>query len=1146
MYNIKGKNHRQLAIFGNPIVSINVALEKILKKKSRQQPLIVIDYQGLAADSLNQKTKGNLHKTKTQWLDANDRRKPVNIFRLRRSAYFRKILTHFFEQAFKYLQFEFSSTQIGWLVDFSWRIAGEGVITLGSLLQSLRNPQVVRWVASQSSPAQRTDRFIEALETMLQYPGVWSLSEGNNFLDIVDTLSANGTVWIECHAKKHELREHRIMTAMIEAIIVNSLCTLIKVADAGTVSPLCTIFYALPNAPPISASNELSSLVPGVEHIGLFYSSVPGMGCDWSPSTTACWVIGYDKQFKHRHDDHWFSEIEQLRLNKLKAGQIWVRPTNKEKAVTYRVKYTPPTIQLAHLYRIHANKRLKATGTLQFSSTVFGPSSNKKTHNKIYKNLCDKEYLRTQWLIVRKGKKDSHGIDGITIEQFDLNIEDELEQLSLELTNHAYTALPLKVLSIPKQDGTTRDIKIGCVRDRVVQQSIYTLLAPLFEPRFSKFSFAFRPGRNARQAIEYVSSLISTGKSWVVVADIQKCFDSIDHDILIKLISKVVADTDILNLIRQWLQTDFVDFYSVHPTEFGVPQGDVLSPLLANIYLHSLDKYFEIHGFTFSRYADDFIVLCDSEENAVKALESTKIFLQNILKLTIKPDKTDVCEVSTGFEYLGYKLTGKSICVIEARINKLKNKLYGVIRSLASKKSTLATKSNALVYFNALVRGVRNYYTAIKSDAIDTQMKYLDTYVVAIASNIISDNLAKDPAWVMRQRFFTLVSSDREVNDLVATLFHYYAPTEPVTAIKAQAVKSNIVIADEDSSEGTVETDIKLQHKRLYLNGNGQYISSKGNMLIVKRRKQLIYEIFFNDFTALFLQGYGVTLSADLVLKLSECGILVILASPYGKPVSTISPIFNKKSHLRRIQAIRSNTPDVMSAGISMLSAKIGNQASVIQYFARYKKRTLDDLYHSLSGAANQIRALAKTVKCLDLEVAGIKSTVMGYEGKAAAIYWSAVSTLIPKELGFVARRTRYAKDAVNMSLNYLYGMLYGEVWRAVVDTGLDPYFGIIHGSERDQGSLIFDLIEEFRAPFVDRLLLGMIGRGFLPRIGKNDCLLKKPRRQLRDNFLKQWNKEISWHSIKITPARLLARQTRNLAGLYTESERYKPFLYRW
>jgi group II intron reverse transcriptase/maturase/CRISPR-associated endonuclease Cas1 len=1143
MYNLKGKN-RHLAIFGNPIVSINITLGKVLKKKNRQQPLIVVDYQGLAAESLNQKTKGNLHKTKTLWIDANNRRKPVSIFRLRRSPYFRKILFHFFEQAFKCLHFEFSKAQLVWLVDFSWRITGEGVITLGALLQSLRNPQVVRWVANQSSPAQRTDRFIEALETMLQYPGVWSLSEGNNYLDIVNMLDANGTVWIECHARKHEIREHRVMTAMIEAIIVNSLCSLNKTAEAASELPACTIFYAFPNTPPLSAANGLTSLIPGAEHIGIFYSSSAEKGCNWPPSSTACWVIGSERQFTSCHDDGWFSEKEQLRLKELKPGQIWARPTNKEKAVTYRVKYTRPSVQLAHLYRMQANKRLKMSGILQFSSAVSDPSSNKKTYNNLYKNLCDKEYLRTQWLIVRKGKKDSHGIDGITIEQFGLQIEDALEQLSLELTNHSYTAAPLRVLSIPKQDGTTRDIKIGCVRDRVVQQSIYTLLAPLFEPRFSKFSFAFRPGRNAHQAIEYVSSLINSGKKWAVVADIQKCFDSIDHDILLKLISKIVADTDILNLIRQWLQTDFVDFYSLHPSEFGVPQGDVLSPLLSNIYLHSLDKYFEIHGFTFSRYADDFVILCDSEENANTTLKSTKIFLQEALKLSIKQDKTDVCALSNGIEYLGFKLTDKSISVIEARIKKLENKLYGVIRSLASKKSTLATKSNALVYYNALVRGVRNYYTTIKSDAIDTQMKYLDRYVEGVSSNIISDHLAKDPAWVMRQRFFTFVSSDREVNNLVATLFHYYEPQDSLIAIKPQADKN--IVVDESSSEESSEADIKLEHKHLYLNGNGQYVSYKGNMLVVKKRKQLIYEIAFSDFNMLFLQGHGLTLSADLALKLSECGIIVILAPSYGKPVSTISPISNKKSHLRRTQAIRSSAPDVMSAGISMLSAKIGNQASVIQYFARYKKRTLDDLYHSLSGAANQIRELAKTVKHLDLEVAGIKSTVMGYEGKAAAIYWSAVSTLIPKELCFVARQTRYASDVVNQSLNYLYGMLYGEVWRAVVDTGLDPYFGIIHGSERDQGSLVFDLIEEFRAPFVDRLLLGMIGRGFSPKIGKNDCLLKKPKRQLVDSFLKQWNKEISWHSIKITPARLLVMQTRNLAKLYTDSKIYKPFQYRW
>lgn len=152
----------------------------------------------------------------------------------------------------------------------------------------------------------------------------------------------------------------------------------------------------------------------------------------------------------------------------------------------------------------------------------------------------------------------------------------------------------------------------------------------------------------------------------------------------------------------------------------------------------------------------------------------------------------------------------------------------------------------------------------------------------------------------------------------------------------------------------------------------------------------------------------------------------------------------------------------------------------------------------------------------------------------------------MPRELGFPGRRTRDAIDPFNQTVNYVYGLLYGEVWRSVLCAGLDPYAGILHGSERDQGSLVFDVIEEFRAPFADRLALGMLGRGFRPHFGKEGELRLGTRRLLIRAFHRMWAKPIRWRGNPISPAQILTEQCKTLARTYLGEATYRPFQFRW
>ncbi len=274
---------------------------------------------------------------------------------------------------------------------------------------------------------------------------------------------------------------------------------------------------------------------------------------------------------------------------------------------------------------------------------------------------------------------------------------------------------------------------------------------------------------------------------------------------------------------------------------------------------------------------------------------------------------------------------------------------------------------------------------------------------------------------------------------------------------------------------------------------------------------------------------------AEIVIKRQSPWRLFLLSAD-GEIVSvTGMRSGTDKAHLRTLQATRRSDTSIVSAGLSMLAAKAGNQSSLLKYFSKYRKTNAPDLAERLSKTAAAISGYADSIRRLDLGTAMIRGVAMGLEGKAASIYWQALTVLIPDYLGFTNRKTRGATDVVNQCLNYTYALLYGEVWRKVYGFGLDPCFGIIHSSVRDMGSLVFDVIEEFRVPFTDRLIISLLGRGVKPEVKKDGRLMLRTRKIILSGFLKRWNKKMSWRSKNVSPQEILHLQTGGIVAMFLE-----------
>jgi group II intron reverse transcriptase/maturase len=248
------------------------------------------------------------------------------------------------------------------------------------------------------------------------------------------------------------------------------------------------------------------------------------------------------------------------------------------------------------------------------------------------------------------------GVDGVSVEEFGERLQENLLELISQLRARTYRPLPVKRVLIPKPDGGQRALGIPAVRDRVVQQAVLRVLEPIFEAGFSPHSHGFRPGRNCFSALRELYGRVRAGHLYYIVdVDIEKFFDTIPHEPLIDAVAEKVADGSILRLIRLFLEALIQDGYRLVRPKAGTPQGGVVSPLLANIYLAKLDRVLEAEGVAFVRYADDVRLLSRTPAGARKALKGTEEVLSE-LGLRLNPSKTRLVSIHQGVDFLGYRL----------------------------------------------------------------------------------------------------------------------------------------------------------------------------------------------------------------------------------------------------------------------------------------------------------------------------------------------------------------------------------------------------------------------------------------------------------------------------------------------------------
>lgn len=329
--------------------------------------------------------------------------------------------------------------------------------------------------------------------------------------------------------------------------------------------------------------------------------------------------------------------------------------------------------------------------------------------SSLMEQILSKENLNTAYLQVVRNKG-AEGVDGMKYTELKENLEKNGEIIKEQLRTRKYKPQPVRRVEIPKPEGGVRNLGVPTVTDRFVQQAVAQVVTPIYEEQFHDHSYGFRPNRCAQQAIITALDMMNDGKDWIVDIDLEKFFDTVNHDKLMTLIDRTIKDGDVISIIRKFLASGIMVDDEYKDSVIGTPQGGSLSPLLANIMLNELDKEMEQRGLNFVRYADDCMIMVGSEMSAKRVMRNLTEFIEEKLGLKVNMTKSKVGRPS-GLKYLGFgfyfdrrahqfkaKPHEKSVAKFKARMKQLTCRSWGVGNDYKVRK------------LNELIRGWINYF----------------------------------------------------------------------------------------------------------------------------------------------------------------------------------------------------------------------------------------------------------------------------------------------------------------------------------------------------------------------------------------------------------------------------------------------------
>lgn len=698
----------------------------------------------------------------------------------------------------------------------------------------------------------------------------------------------------------------------------------------------------------------------------------------------------------------------------------------------------------------------------------------------------------------------SIGLDEQSFKEFSKNLRQNLNELQKELFTSTFIPEPLKRIDIPKDGGELRPLGLGSIKDKIVQNALHHALSKYFEKLFSNKSYAYRSGKSVKTAINRSVDFMRNGKTWVLKSDIKSFFESISQQKLNEILAKHIKDKRLLSLLSLFIQNGIFAKRKYQNHEIGVHQGDIISPLLSNIYLDLFDKILDKNNIDFIRYADDFCIFCASKQEALNA-KALIISTLKSLDLKLNEEKTRILNSKEeSFVFLGASIKNLSKEIAPKSLEKISQKL----NQIAKIKEPLAFKNELEAYFKVLLR----YHFSIASNWQESFIK--DECLNTIAKFLTNSTLKNQKA---KRTFLANIDFSRLFSEPPTGQILSKASQTPNNPQKELNKKRNIY-AKKFADDST-----------LHIARSGVFLGLSANSFVLKEQGKIIKKIPFEKVSRIIFEGKKTSLSTALIAKAANSGINIDFIGTDYVPYATLISYKATISQNLAKQARLIGTPKALAIAKEFINAKITNQTNYLKYLSKY--------HSNLETPIKEISQILTT------KIHGAKSQaeLMGYEGAASAIYWQGLKSSL--KVDFSLRITKGAKDLVNSCLNYAYAILYGVVQKYLFSAGLCLHLPFLHAPQGLKPTLSFDVIEEFRSFIVDRTIISMLNKNEPLKVNKDGFLDDKSKALISQNIKEKLGSYTKWRKQNIMVEDIIKTQCYALSRCVFEDARYHGFI---
>lgn len=766
----------------------------------------------------------------------------------------------------------------------------------------------------------------------------------------------------------------------------------------------------------------------------------------------------------------------------------------------------------------------------------------------LFDSLCSPASLLKAWQRVR-GKNSAGGIDGLNPPDLDKPIAGLLAELSGRLMQDHYVPEPYREFMIPKHNPANewRTLSLPAVIDKVVQQAVVDAIGPSLEKQFVDSSYAYRPGKGPVKACRRVDHILRSAKpGWVAACDIDDFFPSLPHDRLLKRLGREVDDQRLLKLVGLWLRAGYVDGRGgFSDPQRGIAQGAVISPLLANLYLHDLDLLAREKTIDYIRYSDNFLVLAADAGAAEASRQLLEDFLDQPLGLRLNREGREPLAVAEGFAFLGIFFGPRGKSISRAKERKMVRRINYLTEPQANPDPIAARR-----LLNRKIAGHRNFYGYIEPHEefarLDSHLcKRLVPLLAAYRRRGVLGGRNELEAYCREFDFYLERPKTEQqalISGLLDEVFHPSPAPEAVGGDRAlshrlQARQSHYVRELSGASEVVVASP-------------GIFIGKSRNRLILKQQRKIIAEMPFSRLSCVTVVSAGVSLSSDVIRYCAAKNIPLNFYGYTGRAYASLrSPLFSS-GDLTLFQVRMYANGRGLTLSRKIIIAKCRSQMNLLKYYNRHRS-TADPVFNErlqpvLAGMSRDLSAM----QALNIKppLKKCRNEVFTAEARVAAGYWQMIGQLLPRELGFGRRVKKGAQDVVNVMLNYGYGILYQRVWEALHRVGLNPEVGFLHAWHRGRPTLVYDLVEEYRQIMVDRPLFSLMTKGNSYRSlglrqGSN-LLDDKTRDLVLETVIGRFSSLVNFRNRKVRGEDIIFLQAADLAAYISgEKKNYRPFI---